>query len=104
MMAKPTPGKWIAVGSWIEHESDDVADIATFDPRDLGQKFPRSQEEINANATLCAAAPQMYRALIRVLPIIESLHINCGALGPTGHRLDIAESMILSALTKAEGA
>ena len=100
---RPTKGAWRAVGSWIEHESNEVADIATFDPRDMGQSLPRSQEEINANARLCAAAPQMYRALVRILPIIESLHANCGALGPTGHRLDIAESMILSALTKAEG-
>jgi prophage regulatory protein len=63
---QPTPGGWFAVGAWIEHEDDDVPDIANFDPASIEQGG-RSYEEICANARLCAAAPEMLLALAEFL-------------------------------------
>lgn len=58
-----TPGPWIAVGDWVEHPSEDVADICTCDPRFLDQEGRREDAEMRANAKLIAAAPDMYEAL-----------------------------------------
>ncbi len=64
MTSLHTPGAWIAVGAWIEHEDDAVADIANFEPSSMGQAhLRRSGEEIHANARLCAAAPTMLGVL-----------------------------------------
>lgn len=63
-MSKHTPGPWIAVGSWVEVEDDDIPDICTCDPNHMGQaSLPRSDEEVVANARLIAAAPEMLEAL-----------------------------------------
>jgi len=61
-MTRHTKGRWMAVGNWIEHEDDDVPDIANFDPRSMGQEG-RSVSESSANAMLCAAAPGMLEVL-----------------------------------------
>lgn len=62
MNTSHTPGNWMAVGAWIEHLDDDVPDIANFDPASMGQEG-RSDDEVCANARLCAAAPDMLFAL-----------------------------------------
>jgi hypothetical protein len=61
-MDKHTPGPWFAVGAWVEIEDDDVPDICTCNPEDIGQEG-RSDEEICANARLIAAAPDLLNAL-----------------------------------------
>lgn len=63
-----TKGEWMAVGCWVEHVSDDVADIASCNTEDIGQAhMGRSYAEMAANALLMAAAPRMLKALRRVL-------------------------------------
>lgn len=60
----PTPGPWIAVGPWVEHPRDTIADICTCNPANFGQsQLTRSDEEQCANARLIAAAPDMLEAL-----------------------------------------
>ena len=67
-MAKFTKGVWYPVGAWVEHASDDVADICTCDPADFYQgKLSRSNAEIWANARLIAAAPRMFKALKKAI-------------------------------------
>tara|TARA_R110000868_G_scaffold12616_1_gene59910 strand:- start:1777 stop:2049 length:273 start_codon:yes stop_codon:yes gene_type:complete len=59
-----TPGTWYAVGYWVEHDDDSVADICTCDPADMGQDhLGRTPEEIEANARLIAAAPDLLNAV-----------------------------------------
>jgi hypothetical protein len=61
---KHTPGTWYPVGYWVEVESDDVPDICTCNPADMGEgHLHRSDEEILANVHLIAAAPAMLDAL-----------------------------------------
>lgn len=63
MPTKHTPGPWYAVGSWVEHENDKVADICNCDPESMGQEhLGRSDAEIRANARLIAAAPDLLAA------------------------------------------
>ena len=70
-----TKGNWYAVGAWIEHESDDVADIATFNSEAMGQgHLARSYDEICANARLCAQAPAMLKVLKAVLGYLDDPH------------------------------
>lgn len=65
---KCTPGSWIAVGAWVEHEDDNVADICSCNPRDLSQEhLGRSYEEQCANARLIAAAPELLETVIEML-------------------------------------
>jgi hypothetical protein len=62
-----TPGEWIAVGHWVEHTSENKADICSCNPETIGQgHFNRSDAEICANARLIAAAPDLLEALERV--------------------------------------
>ena len=62
-----TPGPWFSVGAWVEHEDDEVPDICTCNPEDLGQgHLKRSYEEMCANAKLIAAAPEMLDALVAI--------------------------------------
>lgn len=64
MTAKFTPGPWVAVGAWVEHTNDNVADICNCDPDAVGQShLGRSDDEVCANARLIAAAPDMLAAL-----------------------------------------
>lgn len=66
-MSGHTPGPWIAVGAWVEHPDDDVADICSCDPATINQgHLGRGYSEICANARLIAAAPAM-RAEIKRL-------------------------------------
>lgn len=66
-----TPGPWFAVGHWIEHPNDAVADIANFDPEAVGQAhLGRSDEEICANVRLAAAAPEMLTTLRAVRSLV----------------------------------
>jgi hypothetical protein len=63
-MSKHTEGPWIAVGGWVEHPDDAIADICSCYPRALGQEhLDRPYEEVDANARLIAAAPEMLEAL-----------------------------------------
>lgn len=68
--SKHTPGDWVAVGSWVEHPDDEIADICTCDPAIFGQENgnvrKRSYEEQCANARLAAAAPYMLELLKRI--------------------------------------
>jgi hypothetical protein len=67
-----TKGNWHAVGAWVEHEDDKIADICSCNPDDFGQKhLNRSYDEIRANATLIAAAPAMLNALIECVKCME---------------------------------
>lgn len=63
MTAKHTPGPWIAVGWIVEHPREDISDICSCNPIDFGNKIPRSNAEICANARLIAAAPDLLAAL-----------------------------------------
>ena len=66
-MSKHTKGRWYAVGAWVEHENDNVGDICTCNPEDIGQShLGRSDEEIRANAELIARAPKMLTALRKI--------------------------------------
>lgn len=66
-----TPGPWFAVGHWIEHPDNTVADIANFDPEAVDQAhLGRSDEEICANVRLAAAAPDMLMTLRAVRSLI----------------------------------
>lgn len=56
-------GQWIAVGHYIENASDTKPDIGNFNPDSMGQDG-RSDKEICEIAVICAAAPQMYAALM----------------------------------------
>lgn len=59
-----TPGPWHAVGTWVEHADDKVADICICNPVDFGQHhLGRSHAEVLANAKLIAAAPEMLETL-----------------------------------------
>jgi len=63
-MTKHTRGPWIAVGAWVEHPNDEVADICSCDPAAMGQAhLKRSVAETYANARLIAAAPSLLKAL-----------------------------------------
>lgn len=69
-----TAGRWHAVGFWVEHERDDVADICLCDPADLGQgHLTRSDHEIAANARLMAASPDLYHAAIAARAALSEL-------------------------------
>ncbi len=61
---KHTPGPWYAVGGWVEHGDDAVADICICYPDAMGQgHLGRSEDETRANAALIAAAPDLLKAL-----------------------------------------
>lgn len=56
------------MGLWVEVESMDHADICTCDPRALGQDhIEGAYERAEANVELIALAPDMYRALKRLV-------------------------------------
>ncbi len=80
---RPTPGIWYPVGCMIEVESDDVADIAVFDPSAFEQEnLGRPADEILANVWLCAAAPEMWRALRSCRKALRSILHSGGQAGP----------------------
>jgi len=63
-MSEHTPGPWIAVGTWVEVENDNIPDICICGPNDIGQgNLARTDKEIMANARLIAAAPELLEAL-----------------------------------------
>ena len=67
-MSNYTKCRWIAVGGWVEVEDDNIPDICTCDPEDMGQDYlERSEQEIMANARLIAAAPDLLLALKSLL-------------------------------------
>ena len=67
-MKNHTPGPWFPVGAWVEVEDDNIPDICTCNPEDIGQgHLPRSEEEIRANVELIACAPNMLEALEEIL-------------------------------------
>jgi flagellar biosynthesis component FlhA len=50
---KGTKAEWIAVGTWVEVEADDIADICSCNPSSIGQEhLNRSYEEQIANSLL----------------------------------------------------
>jgi hypothetical protein len=73
-MSKYTKGTWHAVGAWVEVEDDDVADICTCNPADIGQEhLKRSDAEVLANVRLIAAAPDMIELLKDLFPYVVDL-------------------------------
>jgi hypothetical protein len=71
-MSEHTPGPWIAVGAWVEVEDDNIPDICTCEPSDIGQgHLARTYKEIMANARLIAAAPDLLEALQCALDHLE---------------------------------
>lgn len=72
MNTKHTPGPWVSVGAWVEHPDDNIPDICTCNPEDMGQSYlPRSDQEILANARLIAAAPDMLQAIEELLILCD---------------------------------
>jgi hypothetical protein len=68
MRAKHTPGPWLQVGAWVEVERDDIPDICTCNPRDIGQDHLKwNWKTVHANARLIAAAPDLLEALNAML-------------------------------------
>ncbi len=66
-MSEHTRGQWIAVGAWVEHPDDDVADICSCDPATINQEhLGRGDSEICANARLIAAAPDLLEVCRRL--------------------------------------
>jgi hypothetical protein len=71
-MSRHTPGPWIAVGLWVEHPNDNIADICTCNPEDVGQAhLGRSDSEACANARLIAAAPDLLQCLKWMVELYE---------------------------------
>ena len=101
-MRAHTPGPWHAVGTQVETESDDVADICTCEPALFGQdKLPRDYAEQCANARLIASAPDLLEALQTCM---AALHWNeeAGCLtGITGDQWHAALDIIAKATGEA---
>ena len=94
-MSKHTPGPWVAVGSWVEHPDDSVADICSCDPATLNQqKLGRTYSEMCANARLIAAAPDLLEVCQRLA------HVSLFAAGQ-----DVAHIIMMAcdAVEKATG-
>lgn len=69
-MSEHTRGQWIAVGAWVEHPDDDVADICSCDPATINQEhLGRGDSEICANARLIAAAPDLLEVCRRLAEV-----------------------------------
>lgn len=101
-MGKHTPGPWIAVGAWVEHPDDDVADICTCNPNDVDQgSFSRPYKEMCANAQLCAAAPDLLELLKEHANYMGTRHELSSDEEKIWQR-DLAER-INAAIAKAEG-
>jgi hypothetical protein len=60
------PGKWVQVGTWIEHTDDNCPDVAVIEPPRWDQ-FDFKKDEAWAVAGLIAAAPIMLMVLKRIL-------------------------------------
>lgn len=72
-MSTHTPGNWVAVGAWVEHDDDNVADICSCDQETLGQgHHNRDYDEMCANARLIAAAPDLLYALEDLLAAVAA--------------------------------
>ena len=70
-----TKGEWLAVGAWVEHANDKVADICNCNPDSMNQShLGRSYDEICANACLIAAAPNLLKALETIIKSGEIKH------------------------------
>lgn len=92
-----TPGPWYAVGYWVEHEDDSVADICTCDPAAIGQEhLGRTGKEIAANVRLIAASPDLLAALRKLVRAIDRL--------PGNNPLDGLADEARAAIFKATGA
>ena len=72
-MSKHTPGKWVAVGAWVEHPNDSVPDICSGFVEQGTTR--RTYDEAMANAFLMAAAPE----LLKVARLVIKAHpLQCG--------------------------
>lgn len=58
-----TGGCWMAVGSMVESERDDIPDICECNPESFNQGVSRDPREAAANARLMAGAPAMFNIL-----------------------------------------
>lgn len=73
-MSEYTKGQWFAVGAWVEVEDDNIPDICTCNPEDMGQDYlGRSDEEIVANARLIAAAPLLLEAAKKIMENLDGM-------------------------------
>ena len=71
---KHTPGPWEVVGSRICTVAND-RDRITLAKTEPGGAFAMSEQQ-EANATLLAAAPAMYEALVETMKVLRSLRDN----------------------------
>ncbi|MFG1417212.1 hypothetical protein V5F38_05285 [Xanthobacter sp. V0B-10] len=101
MTSKHTQGPWYAVGGMVEIDNDYIQDICSVDPATFFQdsilRKKRSWEEIEANARLIAAAPEM-------LALLRAIVANHGKEAVQTHldNTDLADA--LAAIAKAEAA
>ena len=72
--SKHTPGPWEVVGSRICTVANDNERI-TLAKTEPGGAFAMSEQQ-EANATLLAAAPAMYEALVETMRVLRSLRDN----------------------------
>ena len=99
-MGKHTPGPWRAVGfhgdkTWLHVQADydgEVHEICDLD-EPAGGRSPRLKE---ADARLIAAAPEMYDALLGVLPFLDAATGDDDAIREQYERIE-------DVLAKAEG-
>ena len=98
-MSNYTKCRWIAVGGWVEVEDDNIPDICTCDPEDMGQDYlERSEQEIMANARLIATAPLLLEAAKKIM---ENLDGMAGEVTSGYHENIIAP--LRNAIAQAEG-
>lgn len=114
-----TPGPWAVHRSFpslvvpaaqaerpVGGASDDAVDLETYAQEIVGASLPqrhRPKSETLANLTLCAAAPDMFEALSKMLEHYVSL-VNCGDCGNWNPEEEPEVIAARSALAKAQGA
>lgn len=94
-----TPGRWIAVGRWVEHMDDNTPDICNADPAAMGQEG-RSDAECCANARLMAAAPALLAEVRRLTAEVRRLTAEMAAR-PAAKPTDIADAARLALYLRA---
>lgn len=60
------PGKWVQVGTWVEHTDTNCPDVAVIEPERWGE-WDFKRDEAWAVAGLIAAAPVMLIVLKKIL-------------------------------------
>jgi hypothetical protein len=89
-----TKGSWIAVGYQVETICDNEPDICNCWPEVFGQSG-RKPKEIEANARLIAAAPELLMYLNLMIDLFDK-HDDCEDLRTTVYVRNSARSLIES--------